>query len=457
MIVIQAIIFLFYFLSLVVKLVEALVRLVVRAPFDDSTDPYDTGILGAFSKASCCGDGLIRASGRKRKPRRQGFRVRGESHKRHSVTPSQQGMLESGIGMTMPAKSPGPSYYDIHDPNELGYFPKDPAIETGFIMGGWRPPSDYVVDYSPLQHQRQYSNPLPSDPLSAASPTPTRGFSVVRGGRAAYETPYTMKQASPPPSPGPNQALLYGPPAGPAYTTPLNAYPPSPSQQRPNPPFNHSRQKSESAMIENQLAPRSFNPGARSNGYSFAQAGYAVGPQPIAPMPIPREEDDGTESDETTRKPKRSSWFGRHRTHKDYSESSEEEEEEEDGRPGGSSPGDEQAPSSRWPFGGLKGKGKNQSDKHLPLGPNAGAGPSSSSAVVEPVEATKKSFSVVRPAKKPNSQSQSLIATSAATAAGDGGKEGKRVSVGYDDIVPIESAPLPKSSFVVSNRPGRLN
>ncbi|CED85423.1 TRP-like family [Phaffia rhodozyma] len=485
-VVIQAVVFLLYLLALIIKLIEALVRLIVRARFDDSADPYDSGILGAFSKASCCGDSLIRSSGRRRQNRRQGFRPRaGDNFSQHSQAPSQQGMLDlsrSSMSMT-PARTPATNFDGTDDSS---YFPRlvqdfSNETETGFIMGGWRPPPliDYggttepSSEYSPLRHQRQYSTAVPPDSPSPSTQLPQRGFSMVRGGRAAYETPYSLKQTSPPASPGPYQGLLYGQETLDTSTSHQQYYNESatasdsgtPSSMMFLPdssgthglysrPSDHYRKKSEPALSGNNQLSRTFNtsyqPGSNP---SFSQSGFAIRPLPISSMPVPNEADDEEEDAESFQKPKRSSWFVKNPGNpKD--EISDSDFDSELGSP---PPG--QAATSKWPFGSRKTKERAHLNREesikMPSGPNA-VGLSvaeTSPSTTSEGQPVVRSFKVIRP-KRQTFQSQTASTSLSRTPTDI--SLGKQASIGYGDILPVDAAGSPpiKSSFIV-HRPER--
>lgn len=212
----------------VVKIIEAITRLIVHAPFDESEEQFDTGLLGAMSKLSCCGDDLLRASGRRRRRRAAINNKAGKKGSRAPSIGSTQLMLGGG-GAISPQRSPGYNPgYSPYDPrttpgggrglgDDQSYFMQQQqysqhhhqlsngaggAEQTGFIMGGWR---DVPQSYGNGDGRTCYENPsrdvyLPSPGPSYINPSapptpgegPKRGFSVVRGGRSAYETPYAL-------------------------------------------------------------------------------------------------------------------------------------------------------------------------------------------------------------------------------------------------------------------------
>lgn len=429
--VIQGIILLFYLLVLLVKLVEAVVRIIVHAPFDESTDEFDSGLLGAFSKASCCGEGLIRPSGRRRKGRRRPRGVGGGRRARHSTTASQQGMLDASQSSSL-GKSAGSDAYGQYDgatpagfEPQLGYFPpgppNDPGYAQGFIMGGWRPPPTGPYGAPPadyLHMQQRGGAPVPVDGQPPADGSPQRSFSKVRGGKAAFETPYTVQPTSPTPvndgsrSPGPNQPLLS------ARQSPALAPFPSSSSSSPHPaaspppnarPTGHVRKKSETAVVDYANPPAHFyhSPGGQSMP-SFSQAAYAAGVPPQRQQQLRQQQltsafgraaddddddndddDDGYSDDSTDTKPRRRSWFLRNHQKGDISDS---EDDSRGGRAAGAA-GPSQSPS-RWPFG----RRSRPSSDSVKRGPEPALSPLPTAAPAsEP--AAPRSFSVVRPTR----------------------------------------------------------
>ncbi|KAL7410297.1 hypothetical protein BDY24DRAFT_180849 [Mrakia frigida] len=505
-IIIQAVVFLIFLLTLLVKIIEFITRLASNAPFDQSPDPYDSGLLGAMSKVSCCGEDLMRASGRRRKRRGHQTGRKGNT-KRHSEGTSTQGMLDLSQRST-PATTPGGGAYHhaptssygggSYDPN--GYAPRaieePPLDERGFIMSGWRPPTGAGGGpYSPngyasmSSQQRQSfhgqqqqqggpsmyppSSPPPSNQGLLGGPAPSRGFSVVRGGRAVYEAPYALV---PPTSPTAAE-FLNGPPLPPSqqqrqqpsYQQPLSAapLPSSPQNSSTTPaeavrPKQHHRTRSETAVVENYSPGGSYaygpGPTSYNQGPSFSQAGYAVGPPSRAPPPQQDDEIDiASDSDETTTPaPRRHSWFVRNSNH-DVSDSEESTSgaatTEEDSAGATLQPTTAASTStppavssslvvpaivgtsasstaSRWsPFGKKKGRVSDGDATNAKLGPPVTSTSSSSSSTPG------KSFSVVRPPK-----------------AGDKARSTDDHS--SSSTLPTAGGAPPRSSFVV-NRPNR--
>jgi len=462
--VIQGVIFLFYLLVLVVKLVEAVVRLIVRAPFDDSTDEFDSGLLGAFSKASCCGEGLLRQSGRRRKGRRRPRGGGGGRKNRHSTTASQQGMLDASQNSTF-GKSSGELYgrYDTpggYEP-QMGYFPETPDASFsqpgGFIMGGWRPPPPGPYAAGPSDYlQMQEREPTQNDG-DGGNGGPVRSFSKIRGGKAALETPYTVQATTPgndgSRSPGPNQPLLFasdGVSAGqgsqhPGYLPPpLAPFPSSSSHAHPSAPLppharptSYVRRKSETAVVDFANPPPHFYHSQGGSAMpSFSQAAHAAGvgaprrhQQPLTAAfghdeeELDDDDDDdgsGYDSDDSTKgKPHRRSWFLRNASRNDVSGS--EDDSVRSPAAGDSVPAQS---SSRWPFGKRGGRPSTESNRRV----SEQASPVAAEAPPEPTEsAAPRSFSVVRP-NRPHQQQQQQPSSGHAPASSRSGSTGFAVN-----------------------------
>lgn len=476
--VIQGVIFLFYLLVLIVKLIEAVVRLIVHAPFDDSTDEFDSGLLGAFSKASCCGEGLLRQSGRRRQGRRRPRGVGGRKN-RHSTTASQQGMLNASQSSTL-GKSSAELYGQYDTPGgfepQMGYFPETPDANfsqpTGFIMGGWRPPppGPYATGPSDYLQMQQRGSPLiEGDDRAPHEGGPVRSFSKVRGGKAAYGTPYTV-QARPgddsPRSPGPSQPLLFASdgtsgspsPQRPGYMPPPLAPFPS-SSQHPHPsappanarPTSTIRRKSETAIVDFANPPPHFyhNQGGSAMP-SFSQAAHAAGvgaprrqqQPPTAAFGRDQAEDnddDGSayDSDDSTQgKPRRRSWFLRNTSKHDVSGS-----EDDSARPPTTGDAAPIPPTSRWPFGKRSSRPSTESNwrtsEQAPL----------SEAEAPPVSAeptAPRSFSVVRP-NRPQQSRHSSEHAPASTRNGSAGFLVNRPPVRGPNIPSDDNPQLPPS------------
>lgn len=158
---ILGLIYLAFVLMLIVKLVEAVVRIFGGVGFHESKRVVDSGLLGVLSLVGCCGS---------RRPRRQS---------RYRQEPQPQ---------TLPLKRPAPPFRDVtptasgppsvlRPEHALQPYKEESDDETGFIMGAWQP------------FPRPGYNPVDEPP--AAEP-PKSGFARVGGGRAHYDSPYAI-------------------------------------------------------------------------------------------------------------------------------------------------------------------------------------------------------------------------------------------------------------------------
>ncbi|THH30329.1 hypothetical protein EUX98_g3861 [Antrodiella citrinella] len=169
---ILGLIYLAFTLMLVVKLVEAIVRMVGGVGFHRSRHVVDSGLFGALGMAGCCG------------PRRSG-------HSRHRRPKSRLDDLNSSPS-TLPLSRPTAPYADVTPttsnppsvlrPENVQPYKEESDDETGYIMGAWQP-----------FPRPGYTNV--AEPVRSPDP-PKSGFARVGGGRAHYESPYAITQAS---------------------------------------------------------------------------------------------------------------------------------------------------------------------------------------------------------------------------------------------------------------------
>ena len=150
---------------LIVKLVEAVVRIFGGVGFHESRHVVDSGLLGVLGLVGCCGSG--------RRNRRSRYRQEPQP-------------------ATLPLKRPSPPFKDVtptpsgppsvlRPEHALQPYKEESDDETGFIMGAWQPfPRP---GYNPVEDQ-----PAPEPPKS--------GFARVGGGRAHYESPYAITSNS---------------------------------------------------------------------------------------------------------------------------------------------------------------------------------------------------------------------------------------------------------------------
>lgn len=260
---------------LLVKLVEASVRIFGGVGFHRSKHVVDSGLLGALSQIGCCG-------GRRTTPPK-----RSRHHPDGATSPA------------LPLSRPTPAYKDVtptpssppsvlRPEHALQPYKEESDDETGYIMGAWQ------SFPRPGYNQVNETSPIPEIPKS--------GFARVGGGRAHYESPYAIASGSTQtfPSVENRQSLApqastksahqdYSPPPTPSMTgaakraelsdLPPGAMPPS-----------HIRTKSQTAIIEDPSA-----------------LPFMTGSRPLSQTQNTSAIDDGDE--ESSPAPKKKHWF----------------------------------------------------------------------------------------------------------------------------------------------------
>ena len=231
MLFILGLIYLAFSLMLLVKLVEAVVRICGGVGFHRSRHVVDSGLLGVLGLLGCCGS---------RRPR-----------------PASRSRYRSDVSQpaTLPLGRPIPPYKDVtptpsgppsvlRPEHAMQPYKEDSDDETGFIMGAWQPfPRP---GYSPVEDP-----PIVEPPKS--------GFARVGGGRAHYDSPYAIASGSTQTFP----SVERNPPSQRAGTSTVNDYSPPPTPSVASaakkadwslppgamPPM-HVRTKSQTAIIE---------------------------------------------------------------------------------------------------------------------------------------------------------------------------------------------------------------
>ena len=173
-----------FLLMLVVKLVEASVRIFGGVGFHRSRHVVDSGLYGAFGLA-----GWFGSQPRVPPPRRQG-------HHRSSGSGSGSGPPFRKASSQLSLGKPGPQ--TLHTPSSsappsvlrpehaLQPYREESDDEDGYIMGAWH--SYTKPGYSAVENQRFVDTPPPSQKSS--------GFMRVGGGRAHFDTPYAISSDS---------------------------------------------------------------------------------------------------------------------------------------------------------------------------------------------------------------------------------------------------------------------
>jgi len=260
-------------LILVVKLIEAAVRIVGGVGFDRSHHLVDSGLLGTCGLFGCCGPRPRHRSRRRR------YRAREVPNPDVSFIPQAM----SGVGKNSIHSGAPPSV--LRPEHALRPYREDSDDENGHIMGDWQP------------FPRPVNQPFRDSLSPTQSPTPqnSSGFSRVGGGRAHYESPYAIASGS---------AQMFPSMEPDIYTSPLAAFSEdessSPSISRnqasslPPGAMNpvHIRTRSQTAIVENSSILR---------GGSESRTGGAFSPPPVII--------DGPDSDSDAGHAKKERWY----------------------------------------------------------------------------------------------------------------------------------------------------
>ncbi|KAG2013149.1 membrane protein [Coprinopsis cinerea AmutBmut pab1-1] len=239
--IILALVYLALVLMLVVKLIEATVRIIGGIGFDRSRSAMDAGLLGACGLLGCGGK-------RRRKSRRKGRGARSTASRRTNLYKSELGESPASLAggssgvygrrnsdlssynppaaflvgnesdrgsVTAPrflggadsrkgsTHSQPPSFLRPEHANQpyreeidQDWWMENENQGGAFIMGAWQPASGeagavHVAEPSTMQNQSRFSPPQPMAASPAPAPT-TSGFSRVGGGRAHIDSPYSI-------------------------------------------------------------------------------------------------------------------------------------------------------------------------------------------------------------------------------------------------------------------------
>lgn len=152
---------------LLVKLIEATIRIFGGVGFHESRHVVDSGLLGVLGLVGCCST---------RRPQRRS-RYRNEPPQPATLPLSRPAAPFKDV---TPTPSAPPSV--LRPEHALQPYKEESDDETGFIMGAWQPfprPGYNAVEEQP---------PVPEPPKA--------GFARVGGGRAHYESPYAITSTS---------------------------------------------------------------------------------------------------------------------------------------------------------------------------------------------------------------------------------------------------------------------
>lgn len=174
---ILALVYLAFTIMLIIKLIEALVRIFGGIGFDRSKHVVDSGLIGACGLLGFCGS-------RKRR-RNIRHRYRATEVPREAASEISSYLPPAAI---LAQKESTPSHHSqppsvLRPEQALRPYREDSDDENGYIMGAWQPYPGYnSVDNSPTQAHPNTSG--------------TSGFSRVGGGRATFDTPYAIATGS---------------------------------------------------------------------------------------------------------------------------------------------------------------------------------------------------------------------------------------------------------------------
>ncbi|KAK2465977.1 hypothetical protein APHAL10511_001618 [Amanita phalloides] len=192
--IIMALIFLALGLMLLVKLLEAAIRIVGRIDFDRSRHVMDSGLVGVLGLLGCCGSSPGGRRHRHSKTRRaektsNRFRVSNSSEMpplNPRATTNDPPRAESPFPDSALRKSSansGPPPSVLRPEHALLPYRED-SDDEGYIMGAWKPFASQRPGYSPIGGPHHAGASSPSQKQS--------GFSRVGGGKAHIDSPYSI-------------------------------------------------------------------------------------------------------------------------------------------------------------------------------------------------------------------------------------------------------------------------
>ncbi|KAJ9121771.1 hypothetical protein QFC22_002393 [Naganishia vaughanmartiniae] len=309
----QGIALLFFLIMLVCKILEGLIRLFGKIPFDESTHPLDGGLFAAFGGLSA--------------------KLKGGQSKR----PKMNQRVSSNVGsintqMMLNRYSTNQTAVPFSGRASLESFhSRRPS------MNQWGEPNGV---YSPVP-----DHDAPQEVLMDSAPS--RGFSVLRGGRAVYQDPYAAlpnvdnaNRITYPPnsrsltSPDRRTTFAPLPPLAEDYN---RGEPVSPSSR----PIRHVRTRSQTAVIETFAPAGALGLATPSSGAQGPSFSVNRGNAPPIPLILQSQHDASQavdadsltsvygqdDEEETPRKSnKPSNWFGRSKTNVNLAGSDSEEE-----------------------------------------------------------------------------------------------------------------------------------
>ncbi|KIJ56499.1 hypothetical protein M422DRAFT_238126 [Sphaerobolus stellatus SS14] len=230
--VIQGLVYVSFFLMLISKVFEGLVRLIWHVSFDRSKHTVDTGLIGAIGLVARRKHERTRKSGGGRASRSsRPSRADSDSTTANMIPPP--GHVASAASRSRTTVSGPPS---VLRPEQLNQpYREDSDDETGYILGAWHYDDDLAIEpFTP-------SPPASPAPPPAPPAAPSSGFSRIAGGRANIDSPYTMTGTT-------STAFAASTSAGQNMPSTSTANLP-PGAMAPG-HASHARKKSQSAIIE---------------------------------------------------------------------------------------------------------------------------------------------------------------------------------------------------------------
>lgn len=176
---------------LIVKLIEATVRIFGRVGFDSSGHAIDSGLVGVLGLLGCCGGGSRRGRDRPRYPTTE-VRHSGGSYAVGDLTPyapPNASFARQAKSSVVSHSSDGPPPSVLRPEHALRPYKEDSDEddESTHIMAAWQP---FPSPGNRVSQERRESTP------SSAPQASTSGFSRVGGGRAHYDSPYAIAESS---------------------------------------------------------------------------------------------------------------------------------------------------------------------------------------------------------------------------------------------------------------------
>ena len=292
------IVYLALVLILLVKITEAVIRIIGGVGFDRSRHTVDSGLVGVCGLVGWCGSRKQRSSRHRAK---------------HSDLPkivSQTTLPLTAPQVPTPTQSAPPSVF--RPEHALRPYREENDDDTGYIMGAWRP------------FPRPGYNTVGDHATPPESPATKTGFSRVGGGRSHFDSPYSLTTGSMHTFP-PASASADRPPTSDSYESNPSVTPSVTNAERrpysslpPGAMAPHARRKSQSAVIEHVPAPPKPAVVSSSQLAVTVPSSFRRHSQ-LSEVVSPISDDDASEVNQPT---KRRHWFQRRkpRRHSDGDE-----------------------------------------------------------------------------------------------------------------------------------------